>query len=563
MIIGFNAQQLADALKGGLPHTTPIETVDAVLNLCKSIASDLEISWFADSGLSPVQVAASIRGSIVSQIQRGVDVSMIGAKRGYLFPQNPLIRINSVNAWRQLFALAGFSETESRELVDAAVDFVKLGRAYDAGTVTFNRPNQPASQISSFDVSLDGMADQSGDPLVDILGYQPDADYVKRKRAIESLAKLDFSKRKPYMLFTADVVTGGRRKDGTILCWQKMRDASGYNITKRDVFGIIDLPSINVSNESLRTTTAELLADVNFQQIMSFYDWVKPDDIVAVVDAATHPDTLYSYAVAGVQKRAPSSPFIFDIPMSALYLTPGQIDAVRRAAVEELGKFSNSVDPDVASPYPALSKIIYGDPGYAWILAGCNVLASKRRGDNSDQTRQLSFIGSKMTDLISLATAGKIVVPNDLAQIHQSIDNSIASYGIAQTILSVLDAVGVTLFAAGKDDPLGFKPTQESLESATGGLAKILGTIDPQNATIDPQVLVTALTTRANPTTGRQYETVQFAMTSWSTLPPSVTPPSIETVIGDGTIDLTTYVGISRLLQVLRTVYDFYPGSLT
>jgi hypothetical protein len=564
MIIGFNAQQLADALKGGLPSTTPIETVSAVLDLCKSIASDLEVNWFADSGLTPVQVAASIRGSIVSEIQRGVAVAAIGSARGYLFPEDPLVRINSVNTSRRLFALAGFSETESRELVEATVDFVKLGRAYDAGTVSFDRPNQAAAQISSFDVSLDGMADQSGDPLVDLLGYQPDADFVKRKRAIESLSKLDFSKRKPYILFTADVIKNGHRKDGTVICWQKMRDASGYNITKRDVFRIIDMPSINVSNEALRETTAELLADTNFQQVLSFYDWITRDDIFAIVDAATHPDTVYSYALAGVQRKAPFTPFIFDVPMSALYLTAGQIESVKSFVSDE------ALDPDSISPYPALARVIYGDPGYAWILAGCNVLASQRRGDSHEQTRQLSYIGSKLTEILSLAASGKIAVPNDVSQIHKAIDNAIASYGVPQTILSLLDAVGVTQFAAGKDDPLGFKSTKESLEAATGGLAKILGVIDPQSATIDPKVLVTALAARTTSPGTMQYQTFQVA--AFAYLDPtnanqatirSLNIPSIESVVGDEAIDLTTYVGLSRLMHVLRTVYDFYPGSLT
>lgn len=580
-MIDFDAQQLADALKGGLTPSTPKETVNSVFDLCSTIASQLSIGWFADTGITTVQLVNIIRGSIVTKIQHGADIATLAAAKGYLLPDNPLVQINQLNAGRRLFAPLGLSDSASDEMVKAVVDLVEVATGFDAGTIKFDR-SSPAAQLSSFDMSVDGMSTQTGDPLVDILGYQPDADFVKRKRALDSLAKLDFSKRKPYLLFTADVVTNGRRQSGTIICWMKMRDASGYTIKRRDVFGIVDLPQISLTNESLNGSTADLLADDAFQQVLSFYDWVNRDDIFAFSDDSTHPDTLYSFSVNGVQRRAPATPFIFDVPASSLYLTVSQVELLKQNIAGDISKFGSSAIADSISPYPALAQVVYGDPGYSWILAGCNILAAQRRGETAEHVRSLSYIGSRVDDILNAITAGNIVVPNDVNQIHNAVDNAISSFGVSQTMLSLLDGTGVTMFAAGKDDPLGFKPTQESLESATGGLAKILGAIDPQSATIDPHTLAAALAVKTATTTAPRYESTQIADpsrfggfgsgfapgSSVQVLQPLTDEslpiaPSLKSVIGDDLIDLTVYTGIARFMQLIRVIYDFYPGSLT
>lgn len=555
------AQQIAETLKGGITDTTPAQTVVSYFQIASTLGAELGIQWFLDSGLSNSQAANVVRSAVLDRINRGVEVSAIAAAKGYLLPDNPLPRFNEINANRQLFdAIKNVTLAEQQTLASAFSDLVKVANGYDNGSITFDR-SSPAHQLASFEVSVDGMSDQSGDALSDILGYQPDADFVKRKRALDALAKLDFSKRKPYMLFTADVITGGKRQNGTIVCWQRMRDASGYNVTKRDVFAIIDYPTISLSNDFLEKKTQELLADNDFQQILSYYDWLHPGDVLAFVDDSTHGDTLYSYSVAGLQRRAPANGFIFETPTNALYLSAAQQEQVLAAIRQGMAEFSNSTDTDSVSPYPALAQVVYGDPGYGWILAGCNMLASIRRGDTGDQTRALSYIGSKASAVLAAASAGRLVIPSNIDSVHDAVDSAVSSYGVSQTILSIMDGVGVTLFAAGKDDPLGFKPTQESLEQATGGLAKILSAIDPQTASIDPQKLAAALAVRTTSGTSPRYSAVQISNVIG--VESGVTPPSLSQIVGTDVIDLTTYEGISRLMQLLRTVYDFYPGSLT
>lgn len=560
----IGAHTLAVVLKGGITDSSPSNAIGTFYVIARTAAQELKIDYLIDTGLTDAQAGNVIRSAVVGRLNRGVEVAAIGASRGYILPDNPIPRFNQINANRQLFAPLTIPENEQLQLAQAATDLVELANAYDAGTVTFDRPSA-AAQLAAFEVSVDGMSPQSGDALVDILGYQPDADYIKRKRALDSLAKLDFSKRKTYLLFTADVITGGKRRDGTIVCWMKMRDASGYSIAKRNVFEMFDYPKANFTNATLEQSTTELLKDNNFSQILSFYDWVQPDDIYAFVDDATEPDSLYSYSVTGIQQRIPSSPFMFDVPNTSLYLTAAQSDQVLSAIRTELSRFTNSVETDSTSPYPALAQVIYGDSGYGWIIAGCNVTAALRRGESNEQVRSMSYIGSSATDIIAAAAQGRIVLPNDIAKIHESVERSISSYGVSQTLLSILDGTGATMFASGKDDLAGFQPTQQVLERTGGGLAKILATIDPQTASIDPKTLTAALGTRTTRTSGPRYQPISMVADGSQDGPTAmiISPPPIEAIVGDDPIDLTTYDGISRLMQVLRIIYDFYPGGLS
>lgn len=559
-------ENLCDVVKGGITDKTDAETVRRFNDRARTIANTLQAPLFIDSGLTEVQVASVIRGSVLTAIKKGVDAALIGAARGYLLPDDPIPRIEQINSRRYLFGEVNLVEPEPTVIIQAAVDLIELGKGYEDGSVTFDRPS-PAAQLASFEVSVDGMADQSGDALVDILGYQPDADYIKRKRALDSLSKLDFTKRKTYLLFTSDVMRGGVRQGGTVVCWMRMRDASGYVIAKRDVFGISDFPEIVLSNAALEKSTAALLQENEFIQVLSFYDWVKSGDFYAFVDEDTHLDTLYSYAVAGTQKKLPATQLPFDVPTTALYLSAGQIEQMGQFIREELVRFAKAeTDINTVSPYPALSKVIYGDPDFGWMISGCNVLASLRRGDNNETTRSYSYIGSTVTDLLRAVAAGKVVIPTDIGIVNSSVERSIGSYGVSQTVLSVLDGIGATMFISGKDDLSGFQPTQESLERTGTGLAKIIGAIDPQTASISPAALAAALATRSTSTSGPRYLSQIVNITigqNGATQTKTAQPPSISEVIGNDLIDLTTYSGISRLTNLLRLVYDYYPGGLS
>jgi hypothetical protein len=528
-------------MKGGLSSDASSDDIKKYFDACRFAAADLKIDLFIDDGLPMIQAAGVIRASVLEMIGSINETLAVGLSRGYLLPSSPFPDIEQINATRRLFDPLTWTYNAAILKYNAAVELAQIAAKYKAGQITFDR--KPAAQISSYEVSVDGISSQSGDPLADILGYQPDGDFIKRKQALDSLAKLDFSRRKPYLLFTME-----GRDGGIVVCWGRMRDASGYVVSRRDVFNDQDLPEIVKTNGQLVESTKDLLKDDRFYQTLSFYDWTTAQDVWAFVDDAVSSDTLYSYKIAGTQMKAPASPFIFDVPANALFFSPAIADAAQKALIEEATRFNH--DPMTISPYPAISQAVYGDQSYGWVIAGCNLLASVRRGDQVDSVRANSYIGSNADRIFTEARAGRLFIPSDISKVQQNVENAISAYGISQTILSLLDGTGMTHFISGKDDPHGIQPTQASIEGSTSGLARILSVIDPETATLDPKLITVA----ARPVTALRGTSFSVQMLNLQT------GPSLEEILGEGVIDLTTYAGIARLMQLLRSMYDFYPG---
>jgi len=530
-------QNLADTMKAGLGHDAEKDAIKRFLNACALTAIQLKVDdYFLDSGLNDLQAAMIIRSIVMERIGHINATVATALTRGYLLPTSPFPAIERINQGRSLFAEVPMEYNPQVLMMNDAKELSEITKQYKDGKITFAR--KPAAQIASYEISVDGISPQSGDALTDLLGYQPDGDYVKRKKAIDSLLKLDFSKRKPYLLFTLETPTGG-----IVVCWGKMRDASGYTISRRDVFYGDDLPDLVKSNEGLTESTNELLKDEKFFQALSFYDWTSPQDVFAIVDNSVGRDTLYSYRISGLQKKAPSSPFIFDVPMNALLFSQGIIDEANEAIREEAELFGRKTSS--VSPYPAIAKAVYGDPSLGWIIAGCNILASIKRNDHIDRIRSNSYIGSTVDDIFAEARAGRLFIPSDITKIQAAVESAVSSYGVSQAILSVLDGTGATNFISGKDDPNGIQATQQSLEGTTGGLARILSAIDPETATLDPKLIVVG---------GKVGGATQEVMRRGNAA-------SIEDIVGTSVIDLTTYSGIGRFMQLLRALYDFYPGA--
>ena len=532
---------VADCLKGGLSGDASSDDIKKFLTTCQNAAQDLKIDlWIDGGGMTDLQVAMLIRTLLIARVNDINDTLKVGLSRGYLLPDSPFPKIDQINASRPLFAAIPLAYNDQIYLLNAGRELSQVAQSYKDGKITFDR--KVAAQLSSYEISVDGISVQSGDPLSDILGYQPDGDLVKRKRAIDSLGKLDFTKRKPYLLFTSENSTGG-----VVVCWGKMRDASGYVISRRDVFYGTDLPDVVMDNAALAESTKKLLGDDRFFQTLSFYDWTSPADVLAFSDDSVTNDTLYSYKISALQKKAPATPFIFDVPMTSLLFSPVMMQVARESLSLEAATFGK--DPAAVSPYPAISQALYGDPSFGWIIAGCNILAAVRRGDSADSIRSISYVGSTAEHILTEAQGGRLLVPSDLTKVQQTVESAVTAYGISQTILSVMDGTGVTFFVSGKDDPNGIQPTQQSIEGSTAGLARILSAIDPETATLDPKLIVIG-----GQSNSFRNSAIQVKSSSANVM-------SLDEIIAAGTIDLTVYGGISRLMQLIRAVYDFYPGT--
>lgn len=470
------------------------------------------------------RVAMDDKVHVIDAIDDVARVRQIGLSSGFVLPDDPFVRMATLNVNRSLFAPLSMPEADAAALISVAKDLVAIAAGYDSGEITFDRSGFGA-KISSFDVSIAGVTKQSGDPLADILGYQPDGDFIKRKRALDALARLDFTKRKPYIVFTADNPTS---TVGAILCWQRMRDAAGYRITRADSFDPTMAPrSTMYTNEQAAKSTETLRSNAVFASAISFYDWLKDGDYFAFEDKDFQRDRVYSYVVEAYQLKASSVLKPFDVPTRSLYLSPVQLKAL-----DETGR----------QPYAMLSAIVYGDERYDWIVAGCNVTNSIRLNDGA--ARRLGFIGATAADIVARAQSGALVVPNDAAAFEKTINDLVMSYGVSQTIISVLDGIGATSFVTGKDDPFGFQPSVQSVQSVTGGLAKILSAIDPSTAIVDPRALSAGLSAGSGMSIGTNSAEQRAEIAE----------------LDQRLMDLTTFDGISRFMRFIRQLYDVLPS---
>jgi hypothetical protein len=552
-----SVQNIADVMLGTIADTATAKDLAAFSSACQQVATLMGVRWTAAPGASAATIAMATKAAIMLQITAVANVCTVAASKGYVLPDNPFTPIAQLNIGRRYGTLVKVTALESTNWPVAAQQLSQAAQQYAAGTLTFNQ-SAPGAQLSSFEVSVDGISSQSGDALGDVLGYQPNATAIAVKQGLDDQqSQVSFSSLKPYFLFLADVITGGKRQNGTIVCWQVMPGATAYTVSKRDVFNMVDLPDTTLDVVSLAQSTAELQADTNFMQLMSFYDWVGPTDYVAYVDDSNSANTVYAYSLTGLQTQNPAGSDIFNVQTSALYLSSAQVAQVQALIQGELTTYLTGSDTDAVSPYPALSQVVYGDPGNAWILAGCNVIASTARGDAPAVTAGYAFLGSKASNILALAAAGKLVAPSDVSAVTAAVDASISSFGVSQTVLGVLNGTGVSSFISGQGSTSAALITLTSLQGATGGLAKIVSAIDVQTSTMDPQVLTSAL---AVPT-GSPAKIV-YAARPLASAPASSTP-SVQGAIGTDTIDLTTYQGIEQMMEDIRTLYDFYPSTLT
>ena len=529
-------------MKSGLDPSADYSSISNFMTACQRSAADLGIQYFLDSGLSLYQAAMVVRADVMTKVSDIENTISRARAQGYLLPDSPFTAINLMNKTRRIFTPVTLPAQDV--LFKTITDLAKVDKEYRDGTITFDRG--PGYQLASFEVSADGITDPTGNALADILGYQPDGDAIKRKRALDSLARLNFSRRKTYVLFTADL------DGGILVCWQRMHDASGYRITRREVFSEADLGDILMDNQTADQNNRTFLADNRIFQMLSFYDWLDPKDAVFYLDRSVSADKLYSYIVTGRQKKVAGTPKIFDVPTSTLFYSPAIAQAVDSFVAAEAQTFGR--DADTISPYPALAKAVYGDESYSWILAGCNLLASARRGDSADVSRSVGYVGSTPQSLAGLAKNGQLVIPQDPHLVQSAVDSSIVAYGISQTITVLLEGLGLTEFIGGKDDLGGISEQQSSVDASTSGLSRILSVIDPETATLDSKLLVSALT---SPTRSQGFRDLNFV--SIVDNKPTV---SIQDAVGTETLDLSHYSGIARLLEIIRLVYDFYPGSL-
>lgn len=528
-IVPITFQSIADLYKGDLAPSTSMLTVSNQFRNVFSIAANLNITIRSDLNEFDLINSNFIRDKIIVKIENAIRLSVFALNRGYLLPTSPLDVVEFVNKKRQLFEQVILPQEEQYLVVKSLITLVKVYDAFKQNKINFDRI-LPASQVSQFDVSVDGIAKQSGNSLADIVGYQPDGDFLKRKKAIDAVQELNFFNKKPYFLFVSKPQQGFY-KNKNIICFMKMKDANSYIIKKRNVFGNKQYDDIVLEKDQIKKNIDELSSNNEFLQILGFYDWVSIDEIAVYIDSEISRNTIYSYSIIGKQNKLISST-IFDDKYSLLQLTREQITKFKEFEGTE----------NVKNVYSAISSILYNDESYGWILAAINLIESKKRLEPDEVVRNYSYIGSN-SKVIDYIFSNKFFVPADIKSIENLLSVSLSSYGVYQMILFVADSIGLTYFMHGKDDYAGIKPTKESLEKVTGGLSLILRSIDSKSETVSSSIILTNLLNNSNKNTS------------------SVNSDGKKTE--DVVYDLTTIKGLSLFINFIRYVYDEYPGLIS
>lgn len=199
---------------------------------------------------------------------------------------------------------------------------------------TFFNPNDvikttadDAAQLASAEMSLEGFGG-SGNTQTDINKLTPEQEAIRAQKALDALSVLDFTKRVPKVLFTAFYRPSGDPL-GIIVGWKKMADASGYVITRRDLFTGKEVTKSLTNADTLRDT--KQVGSYVRSWILSFYDQFPGSQLLCYLDPDFRPDTYYYYTVQAYQLQNTDPGATFAVPTSPAPLSDAQKFRIRRA----------------------------------------------------------------------------------------------------------------------------------------------------------------------------------------------------------------------------------------
>jgi hypothetical protein len=432
---------------------------------------------------------------------------------------------------------------------------ISLIETENQGGLDLARGTINSAQLAHVRLSFDGFGG-SGNPAADILRFLPNADEIKRQTEEQALAVLDFSRRVPYIMFTMEYKpVHDAPPVGTLIGWRRIPDASGYLLTRRDVFSQADY-KFEVDNQTLDQLST-VLRDYVKTYATTFFNSMDDRSIVVFLDANQRSDEYYVYTVQGYQVRSEGRAATFSIESTPVSLTPTAKNAINQVL--------STIDPsfvatgeETVSPWPALAQHIYGNTNYDWLLAAVNTRASIQRGDLRSTTRSYSYLNAHMRFLFSQADAGQLVKPKDVNQVIAKVNESIQKFGVQQTVQDLLDETGIS-----------------------SNLFAVIGAaIDPDTAMLDLNTLASNMSLLLGQDLLTTMTQVQPASApAADSKPTEITVPEPNEMsaaqadgplqyisklgdMRDSMIDLTTFEGLSKLIRVIRIFSDFGPNRV-
>lgn len=488
---------------------------------------------------------------------------------GFAPPNNPFTIIANLNAGRAGLTAINIDSTLSSQIITDIGLYIDLLKAENEGKIDLNKNVNHAAQLSSPHTSFDGLGG-SGDPAVDLMQFLPDLDLLKEQKALRTLQALDFSKRVPKIIFTANYAPEGIVKGG-IVGWQKIPDASGYIVKRKNIFDNKEVAYI-ISNDELKVRW-EHIKDYVKAWILTFYDNVDQNNVMAFLDGGVEPNAYYTYKIQAYQTRKENKGTIFNVATTPFKTIDPRNIREQFAQIE--GEGSESI-----SPYPVLAQLILGNAQYDWVLAGVNVRASIARGDSRTDTRRYSYVTAQLPFLLDQMEREKLVFPKNVSDIVQNVTDSISQFGVMQTIQEVVQETGVMYYFEGKDpkENVYFTKVDVIDEDGSGFLSSVVAAVDPETATMDLRTLATNLpkllaggTVSPKDTLDRANRSIKHTEPSEIEIPQEANQPNGQNSedevqflrkldnIDKEQVDLTTFDGISKFIRTIRIFSDIGP----
>lgn len=522
-----------------------------------------------------IKVIRAATNNVLNSINE-IENFIIRAKdSGFLPPSNPLLEItNKINKFRSFkktqssnksfLTTVFFGEQFYDDLVfnlNLYLNFVEA----EKGTLNKeNLNNLRPSQISSYKLNLTPYKNSTGNIAVDLMSYLPNIDLIKRKRFRDSLAFLDFSKRKPEIVFTLSYEPFEKEK-GVIVAWKKIIDSSGFILKRKNIFteDVVERVFTSLSLEDVD----EKIKNYIIRWVGEYYKNLDINDLNFILDEDIEKNQYYKYSLISYQNVKTKSDSVFNTEIVQMNFSSAQLKQVEKNILDKIKTSfteNNDFDVDDLSPYPFLSDIFYGTDKFDWILAAVNTKLLIELNYSSSDVRKSTYIGARFSFIKNLIEQNIFYRPESITTVQNNITESIKTFGIAQTLQDVIENLGLYMYFGAKENygQRTFKKASATVEDIEfTSLDKILASIDPATSTVDIKNLLYNISL-----TFGEGESIDDVLSE----PKEITVQDSNDVVADGrfqfvsnlteeetVLDLMTFDGISKFFKIIRLFFDF------
>lgn len=506
-------QEILDAM---LPPPSSDPADPSVMRYRQTVQSAMVRLAFAVENLSgdDLQRALYFRNAVGQRLTDMSDMYRRATAAGLFFSSDPVDRLRSMARGRSLF-----------QALPTSPEYVPLYQSISALCTMLNDEKTGVLDISSGGAPRIGSLSISFEGMRGIPSSVFNADSLKKQQANVEIQRLDFSKRRGKLLFVAE------RDEDTldlIIGVRRMRDASGY------IVKVVDKRSGRIREVELTDSTRDDVASEFYSRVMRdvVESIVPANDVMIVRVPSVERNSLHLVTVRPYQRLVSSRNDLFRIPLDRMPNQQFLVDQVERLMADFTPTALESV-----TPYPFISDVLFGDRRYGWMLAGLNLLSSFERGDSPAVVRGYSYLGAKMADIRQRILDGSFYVPHDLGDFVDGFSRSMSDHGLRDTLSDCLEKSGMFMFFDGREgfDVNGVTVDQQAAQSETSIVSKIISVIDPVHAVLLPSDVRRVVGERAS------------QLPRWFLVTETI--PDLDE--SDDPIDVTTFVGMSRLMNVI------------